>query len=60
MSAASTATSAPTPIANDTSAAASAGMLVKNAEALELAEKISVLAVDKTGTLTEGAPAVRE
>jgi Cu+-exporting ATPase len=31
---------------------------VKNAEALELAEKIKVLVVDKTGTLTEGRPAV--
>jgi Cu+-exporting ATPase len=39
---------------------ARAGMLVKNAEALELAERIRVLAVDKTGTLTAGEPAVRE
>jgi Cu+-exporting ATPase len=31
---------------------------VKNAEALELAEKIKVLVVDKTGTLTEGRPAL--
>jgi Cu+-exporting ATPase len=35
---------------------ARAGILVKNAEALERAEKISVLAVDKTGTLTRGEP----
>ena len=39
---------------------ARAGMLVKNAEALELAERIVVLAVDKTGTLTEGLPAVTD
>jgi Cu+-exporting ATPase len=32
------------------------GVLVKNAEALERLEKITVLVVDKTGTLTEGRP----
>jgi Cu+-exporting ATPase len=32
------------------------GVLVKNAEALELMEKIDTLVVDKTGTLTEGKP----
>ena len=35
---------------------ASAGVLVKNAEALELMEKIDTLIVDKTGTLTIGKP----
>jgi P-type Cu+ transporter len=35
---------------------ASQGVLVKNAEALELMEKIDTLIVDKTGTLTEGKP----
>lgn len=35
---------------------AMAGVLVKNAEALELMEKIDTLVVDKTGTLTEGKP----
>jgi Cu+-exporting ATPase len=35
---------------------ASAGVLVRNAEALELLEKVSTLVVDKTGTLTEGKP----
>jgi Cu+-exporting ATPase len=35
---------------------ASAGVLVKNAEALELFEKVDTLVVDKTGTLTEGKP----
>jgi Cu+-exporting ATPase len=35
---------------------AQAGVLVKNAEALELMEKVTTLVVDKTGTLTEGKP----
>jgi len=35
---------------------ARAGVLVKNAEALEIMEKIDALVVDKTGTLTEGKP----
>ncbi|MDQ6734755.1 MAG: copper-translocating P-type ATPase, partial [Nitrospirota bacterium] len=35
---------------------ASAGVLVRNAESLELLEKMKVLVVDKTGTLTEGKP----
>ena len=35
---------------------ARAGVLVKNAEALELMEKVDTLVVDKTGTLTEGRP----
>ncbi|HEY2881601.1 MAG TPA: copper-translocating P-type ATPase, partial [Pirellulales bacterium] len=35
---------------------ATAGVLVKNAEALEIMEKVNVLVVDKTGTLTEGKP----
>ena len=37
---------------------AAAGVLIKNAEALERFEKIDTLVVDKTGTLTEGRPAV--
>jgi len=36
------------------------GVLVKNAEALERLEKIDTLVVDKTGTLTEGKPKLRE
>ena len=35
-----------------------AGVLVKNAEALEMLEKVDTLVVDKTGTLTEGRPRV--
>ena len=35
---------------------AQAGVLIKNAEALERFEKIDTLVVDKTGTLTEGKP----
>ena len=35
---------------------AEAGVLIKNAEALEILEKIDTLVVDKTGTLTEGKP----
>jgi Cu+-exporting ATPase len=37
---------------------AQAGVLIKNAEALERMEKVDTLVVDKTGTLTEGNPAV--
>ena len=37
---------------------ARAGVLIKNAEALEVMEKVDTLVVDKTGTLTEGKPRV--
>ncbi|TPE60753.1 heavy metal translocating P-type ATPase [Sandaracinobacter neustonicus] len=37
---------------------AQAGVLIKNAEALERLEKVDTLLVDKTGTLTEGKPRV--
>ena len=37
---------------------AAAGVLIKNAEALERMEKVDTLVVDKTGTLTEGKPTV--
>lgn len=50
----------PTAIMVGTGLGARAGMLVKNAEALELAGKIGVLAVDKTGTLTRGEPTVTD
>jgi Cu+-exporting ATPase len=48
----------PTAIMVGTGLGAKAGVLIRNAQALELAEKINVLAVDKTGTLTEGTPVV--
>ena len=35
---------------------ATVGVLIKNAEALEILEKVDTLVVDKTGTLTEGKP----
>jgi Cu+-exporting ATPase len=37
---------------------ASVGVLVRNAEAVEILEKVDTLVVDKTGTLTEGKPQV--
>ena len=37
---------------------AHAGVLIKNAEALELMEKVDTLVIDKTGTLTDGKPRV--
>ncbi len=39
---------------------ASAGVLVRNAEALETLARVDTLVVDKTGTLTEGKPFVHE
>jgi Cu+-exporting ATPase len=37
---------------------ARAGVLIKNAEALEILEKVDTVVVDKTGTLTEGKPTI--
>jgi P-type Cu+ transporter len=39
---------------------ATEGVLIKNAEALEILEKVDTLVVDKTGTLTEGKPQLSE
>ncbi len=50
----------PTAIMVGTGQGARAGILVRNAEALERAEKIAVLALDKTGTLTRGEPVVTD
>ena len=46
----------PMSIMTATGRGAQAGVLIKNAEALERFEKIDTLMVDKTGTLTEGKP----
>ena len=50
----------PTAIMVGTGRGAQVGVLVKNAVALERAEKIRTLIVDKTGTLTEGTPVVTD
>ena len=46
----------PTAIMVGTGAVARRGILIKDAEALELAHAVQVVAFDKTGTLTEGRP----
>ncbi|WP_228069708.1 copper-transporting P-type ATPase [Marivivens aquimaris] len=46
----------PMSIMTATGGGAQAGVLIKNAEALERFEKVDTLIVDKTGTLTEGKP----
>lgn len=48
----------PTALMVGTGTAARAGILIRDAEALERARDISVVAFDKTGTLTDGKPAV--
>jgi Cu+-exporting ATPase len=48
----------PAAIIAGTGVAARAGILIKDAEALELARSVRVVAFDKTGTLTEGKPRV--
>ncbi len=50
----------PTAIMAGTGVAAGAGILIKDAEALELAHGIKVVAFDKTGTLTVGEPRLVE
>ena len=50
----------PTAIMVGTGQGARAGVLIRNAVALELAQKLKVLVVDKTGTLTEGRPVVTD
>jgi Cu+-exporting ATPase len=48
----------PTAIMAGTGVAARHGILIKDAEALELAHAIGIVAFDKTGTLTEGKPSL--
>jgi P-type Cu+ transporter len=48
----------PTAIMAGTGVAARRGILIKDAEALELAHAVTVVAFDKTGTLTEGKPSL--
>ena len=48
----------PTAIMAGTGVAARAGVLIKDAEALETAHRINIVAFDKTGTLTEGKPSL--
>jgi len=50
----------PTALMVGTGRGASQGVLIKNAEALELAGKITAIVLDKTGTITEGKPVLRE
>ncbi|MFZ3016871.1 MAG: heavy metal translocating P-type ATPase [Gallionella sp.] len=50
----------PTAVVVATGRAAHAGILVKDAAALERAHQLAVLVVDKTGTLTEGKPSITD
>ena len=50
----------PTSIMVGTGAAAKAGILIKDAEALEITHSLTLVAFDKTGTLTEGKPSLKK
>jgi P-type Cu+ transporter len=50
----------PTSIMVGTGVAAKAGILIKDAEALEITHSVTTIAFDKTGTLTEGRPSLAQ
>ena len=50
----------PTAVMVGTGKAAERGIIIRNAEALEIAGKVNAVVLDKTGTLTKGEPAVTD